>query len=168
LTPFRRILLLAVVALVVGGCGGDEAATTLPATATATATPTQTAQSAQTAQPKVAGKDCSQVGDLAAEPKRQLPADIGVLSYAHLYRSEAGSGKSQRFYAVLDGTPDELASRRDDAQNELVQNWGFASLRSDDKPGVEAKAHLEGAKHTVDVQVTPLCQGKLRIRYTVR
>jgi hypothetical protein len=141
-------LLPVVLALFIAACGGGDAK---PA-ASSTSTPAA----------KVAGKDCEQAGDLAAEPERQPPADVGVLSYAHLYKSEG-----DRFYAVLDGTPAELASRRDDAQNELVQSWGFASLSTDDKPGVDATAHLEGAKHTVDLRVTPLCDGKLQIRYTV-
>ena len=63
---------------------------------------------------------------------------------------------------------EDLASRRDDVQNELVQNWGFASLSTDQEEGSEAEAHLKGAKHTIDVQVVPLCKGKLRIRYTVQ
>jgi hypothetical protein len=144
-----------VLALVVAGCGGgDEKAARAP---NATSTPTEAPQ------PKLAGKDCGQAGDLAAEPERQPPADMAVLSYAHLYKS-----KGDRYYAALDGTPAELASRRDDAQNELVQNWGFASLHTDDKPGVESEAHLKGAKHTVDIRVTPLCDGKIGIRYTVK
>ena len=91
-----------------------------------------------------------------------------VLSYSHLYKSEGPFGKTERFYAVLDGTPEDLPSRRDDASNELVQNWGFASLSTDQEEGAEAEAHLKGAKHTVDVQVAPLCKGKIRIRYTVQ
>jgi hypothetical protein len=157
-------LLPAVLALALAGCGGGGEEPTAAATATPTASSTPT----QAASPKVAGKDCGQAGDLAGEPERQPPADMAVLSYAHLYKSEGRPGKTQRFYAVLDGTPDELASRRDDAQNELVQNWGFASLSTDQKDGVEATAHLEGEKHTIDLQVTPLCEGKLRIRYTVK
>jgi Flp pilus assembly protein TadD len=148
-------LLPAVLTLALAGCGGGGEEPT--ATPTASSTPTQAAS------PKVAGKDCGEAGELAAEPERQPPADMAVLSYAHLYRSEG-----DRFYAALDGTPAELASRRDDAQNELVQNWGFASLRTDDKPGVESEAHLKGPKHTVDIRVTPLCDGKIGIRYTVK
>jgi hypothetical protein len=178
-------LLFAVLALLVAGCGSDDE-TTAQSTATATATATPAAaetpdagaadgdseaeREKEQAQAKGAGgKDCDEVGDdLTGDPKRKPPSDIGVLSYAHLYKSEGPFGKTERFYAVLDGTPEELASRRDDVQNELVQNWGFASLSTDQEEGTEAEAHLEGAKHTVDVQVTPLCEGKLRIRYTVQ
>ncbi len=69
---------------------------------------------------------------------------MDVLGYAHLYKSEGPFGKTERFYAVLDGTPEDLASRRDDAQNELVQNFGFASLSTDQEEGAEAEAHLKG------------------------
>ena len=90
-----------------------------------------------------------------------MPAD------AHVYKSEGPFGKTERFYAVLDGTPEDLASSRDDAQKELVDNQGFKSLSTDQEEGAEAEAHLKGDKHTVDIQVAPLCEGKIRIRYTV-
>jgi hypothetical protein len=174
------VLLFAVLALLVAGCGNDEqtagGSTATPA-ATATATDKAQATDGDSAEErarekqeagKSVGKDCAEAGDLEGEAKRQPPSDMGILSYAHLYKSEGPYGKTERFYAVLDGTPEELASRRDDVQNELVQNWGFASLSADQEAGTEAEAHLKGAKHTVDVQVTPLCEGKLRIRYTVQ
>lgn len=185
-------LLLAVLALVVAGCGGDDETTaqstpTATATTAATETPAADADGGEDADKGedgdseaerereaqesegATGKDCDEVGDdLTGDPKRKMPSDIGPLSYAHLYKSEGPFGKTERFYAVLDGTPEDLASRRDDVQNELVQNWGFASLSTDQEEGTEAEAHLKGAKHTVDVQVVPLCKGKLRIRYTVQ
>ena len=104
---------------------------------------------------------------LTGEPKRRPPAALELPAGAHVYLSEGPFGKTERFYAELDGTPEDLASRRDDAQNELVQNWGFASLSTDQEEGSEAEAHLKGEKHTVDIQVAPLCEGKIRIRYTV-
>jgi hypothetical protein len=180
-------LLFAVLALLVAGCGSDDE-TTAQSTATATATATATPDAAETPDADAAdgdseaerekeqaeaggagSKDCDEVGDdLTGDPKRKPPSDIGVLSYAHLYKSEGPFGKTERFYAVLDGTPEDLPARRDDVQNELVQNWGFASLSTDQEEGTEAEGHLKGAKHTVDIQVTPLCAGKLRIRYTVQ
>jgi hypothetical protein len=176
-------LLFAVLALVAAGCGGDDE-TTAKSTATATATEPATetpdadagdgdseAEREKEAEESgsAADKDCDEVGDdLTGDSKKKMPSDIGPLSYAHLYKSEGPFGKTERFYAVLDGTREDLASRRDDVQNELVQNWGFASLSTDQEEGTEAEAHLKGAKHTVDVQVVPLCKGKLRIRYTVQ
>lgn len=183
-------LLFAVLALLVAGCGDDEKTADGSGAATATATQDATEPESEPAESEEAegadgdseeerereeqgaeqagGKDCAEIEDLDGKAKRQPPSDMGILSYARLYKSEGPFGKTERFYAVLDGTPEELASRRDDVQNELVQNWGFASLSTDQEEGAEAEAHLKGAKHTVDVQVTPLCEGKLRIRYTVQ
>jgi hypothetical protein len=151
----RTALPVVVLALLAAGCGAKEPPEAEP-TATATAAVTQAAQTG--------GEDCAQAGDLDGDPERQPPPDMGVLSYAHLYKSDGG----KRFYAVLDGTPDELPSRRDDAQNELVQSWGFASMGTDDEAGVSAGAHLESARRTVDLLVTPLCEGKLQIRYAIK
>jgi hypothetical protein len=145
-------------ALVVAGCGGDEA----PSTAS-TPTPTPTAAAAATQQAKLAGKDCSEVGDLTLEAKRQPPADVRLLDVAPVYETDG-----TRFYAALDGTPEELASRRDDAVNYIVQARPFTIEGTDDKPGVEATAQLKGESHTVDIRVTPLCAGKIGIRYTVK
>jgi hypothetical protein len=190
-------LLFCVVALAVAGCGGDDNDTTAKSTPAATQAATETPDADSDAQSEdsegkdedaggdgdseaerereeqesegAADKDCDEVGDdLTGDPKKKMPSDIGPLSYAHLYKSEGPFGKTERFYAVLDGTPEDLAARRDDVQNELVQNFGFASLSTDQEEGSEAEAHLKGAKHTVDVQVVPLCKGKLRIRYTVQ
>ena len=180
-------LLFVVLALLVAGCGGDDektAAATRAATETATTAPETTSEpeseeaagedgdseeererEAREAE-GATGKPCSEIADLDGTAERQPPKDMAVLSYARLYKSEGPFGKTERFYAVLDGTPEDLASRRDDAQNELVQNWGFASLSTDQEEGAEAEAHLSG-KHTVDIQVINLCEGKLRIRYTV-
>jgi hypothetical protein len=176
-------LLFAVLALVVAGCGSDDE-TTAQSTATATAAATETAD-AQTEEAEgedgdseaerereeqeaesAGGKDCDEVGDLDGDPERKLPADVTVPDYAHVYKSEGPFGKTERFYAVLDGTPEDLASRRDDAQGELVQNSGYESLSTDQEEGAEA--HLKGSEHTVDIQVAPLCDGKIRIRYTVQ
>jgi hypothetical protein len=166
--------------LLVAGCGDDDEKT-------ASSTPAATATAAQTTEPEseedgdseaerereeqeaegANSKDCAEAGDLDGDPKVKPPADLAVPAYAHVYKSEGPFGKTTRFYAVLDGTPDDLASRRDDAQNELVQNQSYQSLSTDQEEGAEAEAHLKGPEHTVDIQVAPLCEGKIRIRYTV-
>jgi hypothetical protein len=137
-----RVLVAALLALLVAGCGGDDE----PAARTSDGS-----------------RPCSQVGELDGAPERQPPPDLAVLSYSRLFKSEGST-----FYAELDGTPQDLPARRDDAQNELVQSWGFASLKTGQQDGVEATAHLKGAEHTVDLQVAPLCKGKIQLRYTVR
>jgi hypothetical protein len=173
-------LVFAVLALLVAGCGDDEktADSSAPAaTATEAQTEPEEAEDGDSEEERereereaeeAGGTDCAEAGDLDADAERKPPSDMEVLSSAHLYKSEGPFGKTERFYAALDGTPEDLASRRDDAQNELVEKFGFASLSTDQEEGAEAEAHLKGDKHTVDIQVTPLCEGKLRIRYTVQ
>jgi len=113
-----------------------------------------------------ADQDCSKVGDLDAEPKTAVPDDVAVLQGAHVYESEGPFGKTVRYFAAIDGTPEDLAARRDDAARQL-EGVGFKSLSTDQEEGTEAEAHMQGDKHTVDIQVISLCEGKLRIRYTV-
>jgi len=79
---------------------------------------------------------------------------------AHVYASEGPFGKTERFYAAVDGT--DLIAGRDQAADALAAA-GFKFLRSDQEPPVEAEAHFDG----VSVQVATLCDGKLRLRYTV-
>jgi hypothetical protein len=85
---------------------------------------------------------------------------------AHLYLSEGPFGNTERFYAVLDGQEDELVAKRDVAADALV-GAGYKLLRKDAEPPIEAEAHVEGEQMLISVQVTTLCDGKLRLRYTV-
>ncbi|HWK29351.1 MAG TPA: hypothetical protein VNS09_22500 [Solirubrobacter sp.] len=160
-----RVLLAAVIALFAAGCGGasDEPVAQVTATATpwTVAQPTVTAAATPEATP--VGKDCSQVGDLTATAKRMPPDDVRLLDYAHFYKSVG----TRRFYAVLDGEPSELPSRRDDAMTYMIQSNLFEQLDADDKPGVST-AKLRGELHRVDLRVTALCDGKIGIRYSVR
>jgi hypothetical protein len=178
------VVLFAAFALALAGCGGDDE-TTAQSTPAATESPAATeAAESEEAEGEdgdseeerereeqeaegASSKDCAEAGDLDGDPKVKPPADLSVPAYAHVYKSEGPFGKTTRFYAVLDGTPDDLASRRDDAQNQLVQNQSYQSLSTDQEEGAEAEAHLKGPEHTVDIQVAPLCEGKIRIRYTV-
>jgi hypothetical protein len=68
---------------------------------------------------------------------------------------------------VLDGAEDELVPKRDLAADALV-GAGYELLRKDAEPPVEAEAHVEGeGGQLISVQVASLCEGKLRLRYTV-
>ena len=70
--------------------------------------------------------------------------------------------------AVARGIADEHARRvpgvRAGAQLEAGRG---EALDTDDKPGVASEGSLKGEKHAVTLEVTPLCDGKLGIRYTV-
>ena len=151
------------VSLVLAGCGEDEPPV-VAATPTATASPTPAPTEVATAGPSgKTGKDCAKAEDFSGEPK-VAPADdvVEAPAYFRFYRSERGPGKAMRFYAVLDGDPAALATRRDDALNFLVQNAGYAPVSNAFKGGVRASAKLESPEHELDLVVTPLCEGKLR------
>src|SRR5262249_7426856 len=49
------------------------------------------------------GKECTEVGDLDGEPKDAPPSDVTVLEDAHVYESEGPFGKTERFFAAVDG-----------------------------------------------------------------
>jgi hypothetical protein len=176
----RRIALMALVlALAVAACGEDDqttgsgaaSATSPPAgTATATADSGDGDSEAEREAEKqagegAAGKSCDEAGDLAGEPKSKPPADLALPGDAHVYESEGPFGKTERFFAAIDGEAADMPTRRDDASDILVEN-GYKLLSKDQEEGAEAEAHLSG-KHDVDIQVITLCEGKLRIRYTV-
>jgi hypothetical protein len=129
----------ALLALVIlaAGCGGGEAAAPRPCPAA-----------------------------LRGEPERQPPSELAVPAGAHVYASEGPFGKTERFYATVAGRPEDLLTPRDAAADALVAA-GFKLLRSDQEPPIEAEAHLTGGDRLVSVQVTSLCEGKLRLRYTV-
>lgn len=168
-------LLLAVFAFAFAACGGDdEGATSSEATATAT----QDADAGESGESEeerereeeeareAGGKECSQAGDLDGEPKSQPPSDVKILDGAHVYESEGPFGKTERFFAAVDGEASELPEKRDEAAKAL-EDAGYKQLSADEEAGTEAEAHMEGNGKTVDIQVITLCEGKLRIRYTV-
>jgi hypothetical protein len=103
---------------------------------------------------------------LAGKPARRPPADLikGLPGFAHLY-----AARGHRYDAVVDGGLQDLLGRRDDASSTLVQNAFYVPLVATDSPGVRAEARLrsqDGRRH-IKVVITPLCRGKLRMRYTI-
>jgi hypothetical protein len=177
-------LLFAVFALLLAGCGDDEPSGGSGAAPTATQDADSGAE--QTTEPgggeegeteeerereeqearESGGKPCSEVGDLDGQPKKQPPDDVAILDGAHVYESEGPFGKTERFFAVVDGEPSELPEKRDAAAKALEEG-GYSIRSTDEEENTEAEAHLEGPDKTVDIQVITLCEGKLRIRYTV-
>lgn len=180
--------LLVAIAMLAAGCGSDEnEGGQSGAQSTATKAATQDADAdADADQDADAGEDgdseeekekeaeeakgagdksCDAVGDLDGTPKEAVPADLPLPGDAKVYSSEGPFGKTMRYFAVTDGDAEQLPAKRDDASDILVEN-GYKLLSKDQEEGAEAEAHLSG-KHTVDIQVINLCEGKLRIRYTV-
>ena len=174
--PFALLAtMLVALAMLVAGCGSDEDGSgPSGAQSTATGTATQDAGQGETEAQRdkeeeqakgAAGKSCDEVGGLDGSPKEAVPADLPLPGDAHVYESEGPFGKTVRYFAVVDGEPDQMPAKRDDAGDVLVEN-GYKLLSKDEEAGAEAEAHLSG-KHTVDIQVINLCEGKLRVRYTV-
>ena len=184
----KPVLLLATMlvalAMLVAGCGNDEDSGQSGAQATATEGASQDqdadadsgekGEEGETEEERekeeeeakgAADKSCDGVGDLDGTPKQELPADVPLPGDTKVYSSEGPFGKTTRYFAVTDGEPDQLPAKRDDASDILVEN-GYKLLSKDQEEGAEAEAHLSG-KHTVDIQVINLCEGKLRVRYTV-
>jgi hypothetical protein len=102
---------------------------------------------------------------IGGEPQRRPPATVALPAGARLYLSEGPFGKTERFYATIAGADDQLEATRDRAADALV-GAGYRLLKTDAEPPIEAEAHVDGA-HMISVQVTPFCDGTLRLRYTV-
>jgi hypothetical protein len=170
-------MLMAVLALLVAGCAGgsDEkdngTATAAPAATTPADSDSDQGESEEEKEKDAeeakanGGKDCDSVGDLDAKADKQPPSDLPILDGATVYDHEGPFGKTEQFFAAVDGDAEELAEKRDAVVDQLVAA-GYKKLATDQEEGTEAEAHLSGP-HTVDIQVINLCSGKLRIRYTV-
>jgi hypothetical protein len=166
--------MLVALAMLVAGCGSDEdegGQSGAQATATESATQDQDADAGEDGDKEeeeakgAADKPCDEAADLDGTPKEAVPADLPLPGDVKVYESEGPFGKTVRYFAVTDGEADQLPAKRDDASDILVEN-GYKLLSKDEEAGAEAEAHLSG-KHTVDIQVINLCEGKVRIRYTV-
>ena len=161
-------MVLAALALVVAGCGGNDEKQATSSAATATATQSADAdadadQDADKDQGEDADKDddadkdedeeaggadkpCSDVGDIDGEPKTRAPGGRPVPRRRARLQSEGPFGKTMRYFAVVDGGPDDLPPSATTRRTLLVEN-GYKLLSKDQEEGAEAEAHLSG-KHT--------------------
>src|SRR3954454_3678420 len=158
--------ILAALALAAGGCGGDDkesGGSGAAPTATRSASTPETRDADQEAGAR--DKDCDEVRDLGGKPKRRLPEDVPLVAGARVYESQGPFGRTVRYFAVAKGGAEGLPEERDKVAGALAKA-GYKVLATDQEEGAEAEAHLSGP-HTVDIQVINLCEGKLRIRYTV-
>jgi hypothetical protein len=159
-------LLFAVLALFAAGCGDDEPSGSSGSEQAQEGGESEAEREREEAEAREAGgKECSEAGDIDAEPERRPPDDVTIVAGAHVYESEEPQGKTEQFLAAANGDAGEMEAKRDAAADALVSD-GYTLLGTDQEEGAEAEAHLSGP-HTVDIQVMPLCAGKLRIRYTV-
>jgi hypothetical protein len=163
---------LLLLALTAGcGSGGVPARTAVPTRTvtpppyTGVPNPSATASSAARRRAAAAAARACPAG-LTATPAHRPPADLvkGLPGFAHIY-----AARGHRYDAVVDGGLEDLLGRRDDASSTLVQNAFYVPLNATDSPGARAGAKLrsqDGRRH-IEVVVTPLCRGKLRMRYTI-
>ncbi|GAA1311009.1 hypothetical protein Psi02_54520 [Planotetraspora silvatica] len=119
------------------------------------------------ASPEAAGNGipCSQAGDLTGKPDRQPPADLPMPPGGQVYMSKGPFGKTELFFVAKDADPTKLDSVRDEAADVLAKA-GYKIERKDQEEGSEAEAHLSGP-HDVAIQVIQLCEGKVRVKYTL-
>ena len=98
--------------------------------------------------------------NIAQSASTPLPGDVpspGGTVYD--YNSQ---GKTQIWFAAVDGTPDQLASLRD-AYDTKLTGQSYKIDHTDQEKGAEAEAEFSGA-HDGTTQFIPLCTGKVRMR----
>ena len=89
-----------------------------------------------------------------------LPADVpSPGGTVYQYDSQ---GKTQFWFAAIDGTPDQLVSLRD-SYNSTLTGKGYTIKGHDQEPGAEAETEFSGP-HDGTTQFIPLCSGKVRVR----
>ena len=103
---------------------------------------------------------------LTGEPERRPPRELALPAGAHVYASEGPFGKTERFFAVVAGRPEDLLTPRDTAADALVAG-GCKLLRKDAEPPIEAEAHLDARQAAGERPGDKPVRGKLRLRYTV-
>src|SRR3954470_3116227 len=107
---------------------------------------------------KAAGTPCpATISQTASTP---LPADVPSPG-GTVYESNS-QGKTQFWFAAIDGTPDQLVSLRDSYNTQLTGK-GYTIKGHDQEGGAEAEAEFSGP-HEGTTQFIPLCSGKVRVR----
>lgn len=79
--------------------------------------------------------------------------------------SVTSQGKTTIAFAKIAGGRDDIVSVRDQVLTDL-QGAGYTVKGTDQEPGYEAEAELEGTHHGT-LKVAPLCTGLLEIRYKI-
>ena len=131
----RAAVLLAIPLLFAAGCGDDEKPTGAYA---------------------LACKDLTKPADASVALPSDLPAADGQVLY-----EKVAQGSTTVYFAHLEST-DVVKVR--DAIKEKFAAAGYTKLEDDAEPPAEAELEFEG-KHVGSVQVTPLCEGHVKIRY---
>lgn len=114
----------------------------------------------------VAEKGERACGNLDAPAAAGLAPTAFTLPEGQKALSVQTQGKTTLFVASTAGTRDDVVEVRDAVVADL-KGQGFELAGTDQEPGYEAEAQLEG-RADASVKVRPLCEGRLEVRYTVR
>lgn len=110
-----------------------------------------------------AGKSCDGVLK-PASADAALPGTIPAGVTGATFFEKATAGKTTQYFAYVTGT--DLTGTRDTIKNAL-SGAGYEIEGTDQEEGAEAEAEFKGKGVEGSVQVIPLCQNTLRIRYKV-
>ncbi len=93
-----------------------------------------------------------------------LPFDLPLPEGGAVLRSDK-QGATTVAFASVPGGRDDIVEQRD-AVLEQLKTKGYTVAGTDQEPGYEAEAQLEGT-HTGTLRVKPLCKGQLEVRYKI-
>ena len=113
---------------------------------------------------KDAGKPCGGLDVVKGTPT--LPSGFNLPPGERLLEVQT-QGKTRIVYASTDGKRDDIVSVRNEVTATLSGD-GYRVTHTDQEPTFEAEATV--TKNGIDdsVQVQPLCNGRLRVRYILR
>ena len=98
--------------------------------------------------------------NISQQASTTLPADVPSPG-GTVYEAQS-QGKTQFWFAAIDGSPDQLESLRD-AYNSTLTGKGYTIKGHDQEHGAEAETEFSGP-HEGTTQFIPLCSGKVRVR----
>ena len=100
--------------------------------------------------------------EFSGTPGTAFPSDVPGLDGQTVYGYQS-QGKTQDWFATVDGTRDDIVKTRD-AVNDKLKGASYTIKGTDQEKGIEAESEFRG-KHEGSIQVQVACEGKLRIRY---
>jgi len=110
---------------------------------------------------KDAGKPCGGLDVVKGTPT--VPAGFTLPSGQRLLVVQS-QGKTRIVFASTDGSRDDIVHVRDQVTSALSAD-GYRVTHTDQEPTFEAEATVTKAGVDDTVQVQPLCNGRLRVRY---
>ncbi len=103
-----------------------------------------------------------------AEPASGAPDELPLelpLSDDETVLSVTTQGSTTVAFASLPGDRDDIVDVRDRVLEDLAAA-GYEVVDTDQEPGYEAEAELTGT-HPGSLKVSPLCEGRLEVRYKI-